>query len=193
LVFSSHFLHNFFVLDHNNKIDNSNCLDNYGFVQDNEQSLARFEPILFFCLTEELIQSERHNLSSIFSLQYRRFITGHLTSTQVDANLDEFYYIFYISHELPSHMENNPRIKFYPLSLSQNNEDPMWNIKMKERLIGKLLHDLGMFYSEHQKMNLSNEQHDQRIAKRLTTKAAKCYELLAIETEKTIQRYNQID
>jgi len=177
-----------FLLDRNYKIDKLNSSNKYDLVQYNEPSLARFEPVLFFCLNDELIQHERNNLSSIFSLQYRRFITKHLTSAQVEENLEEYYLIFYISSELPFHMTNNLRIKFYELKLLPEQQDTTCNIKVMERLIGRLLHDLGMFYPEQAK-SLSDEQEDRIIAKGLTAKGAKCYQLLASETEKTIQRY----
>jgi hypothetical protein len=60
-----------------------------------------------------------------------------------------------------------------------------------ERLIMKLLHDLGMFYSEQVK-SLSDEQEHQRIVKALKFKGAECYQLLANESEKIIQRYKTI-
>jgi hypothetical protein len=138
-------------------------------------------------LDNELLQNERKNLSTIFSLQYRRFITNHLTPLQVATNLDEFYTIYYISSEEPLYIKNNPRIKFYQLNVSSTNK-----IKPMERLISRLLHDLGMFYPEQAK-SLSNEQQDKIMTKRLLVKAAKCYELLSSETDKIIQRYTKTD
>jgi len=177
-----------FLLDGTNKIDKLNSLNKYDLIQYNESSLARFEPVLFFCLNNELIQHERDNLSSIFELQFRCFITKHLTQAQVEKNLDKFYLIFYISSELPSYMKDNPRIKFYEFKLNIENQDPIQKIKAMEILTGQLLHDLGIFYSEQAK-TLSKEREDRIIAKRLIAKGAKCYQSLASESEKTIQRY----
>jgi hypothetical protein len=178
-------------IQRNNKIEKSNCSNKYDLIQYNEPSLARFEPVLFFCLNDELIQQERDNLSLIFDSQYRRFITKHLTLAQVEKNLDEFYLIFYISYELPSYMTDNLRIKFYEFKQFQENQDSTHKIKLMERLINRLLHDLGMFYSE-QANNLSNEQENRTIATKLTAKGARCYQLLASENKKTIQRYKAI-
>jgi hypothetical protein len=61
-----------------------------------------------------------------------------------------------------------------------------------ERLISQLLHHLGMFYPEQAK-SLSGEQEDRIIAKKLIAKGAKCYQSLANESEKTIQRYQAIN
>jgi hypothetical protein len=177
-----------FSLDRSNKIDKCNSSKKYDLVQYNEISSARFEPVLFFFLNNELMEQEQKNLSTIFSLQYRRFITKHLTLSQIETNLNEFYLIYYISSEEPLCIKNNPRIKFYQLNLS----DTINKIKSMERLISRLLHDLGIFYPEQAK-NLTDQQQDKIMAKRLLVKGAKCYELLASETDKTIQRYTKID
>lgn len=148
--------------------------------------------MLYFCFDNEFIEQERENLSSTFELQYRRFISKHLTPVDVEENLEEFYYIFYISSELPSHMTNNLRIKFYEFKLdSESNQDDAQRVKIMERLISRLLHDLGMFYPEQTK-NLSNEKQDRMISKRLLAKGAKCYQALADENERTIQRYKAL-
>jgi hypothetical protein len=180
------------MIDHTNKIEKFIPSKNDDLVPYNEPYLARFEPVLFFYLSDELMQDERTNLSSIFSSQYRRFIKKDLTPEEVNDNLDEFYFIFYISPKLPSYMQNNRRIKFYEFNLPKEKQDTNDKIKLMERLISRLLHDLGMFYPE-QANNLSDDQQNRIIAKKLTGKAAICYKTLAIETDKTIQRYIQKD
>ena len=89
-------------------------------------------------------------------------------------------------------MKNNRRIKFYEFNLLTEQQDTIDKIKLMERLTSRLLHDLGMFYPEQVK-SLPDNLQKQIIAKRLTAKAAICYQTLANETEKTIQRYNQED
>ncbi len=106
----------------------------------------------------------------------------------MDENLSEYYYIYYISSELPSFMEENPRVKFYRFQLLSDKQDPNVKIKLMQRLIMNILHDLGMFYSQQAK-DLSDDQENQTIKRELLVKGAKCYKLLANETEKIIQRY----
>ncbi|CAF1394221.1 unnamed protein product, partial [Adineta steineri] len=154
----------------------------------NEPYLARFDSVLFFCLNDELMKTERTNLSSIFSSQYRRFITKDLTREQVEHNLNEFYYIRYIAPELPSHMKDNGRIKFYQLNVPAEKQNTIDQIKLVERVISRLLHDLGMFYHE-QANSLVGDSLKQNIEKKLRIKAAECYQKLSEETEKTMQRY----
>jgi hypothetical protein len=86
-------------------------------------------------------------------------------------------------------MEENPRIKFYELKSSP---DTARKIVLKERLISQLLHELGTFYQKQAK-SLSGEQEDRIIVKKLIAKAAKCYQSLANESEKTIQRCQTIN
>ena len=151
--------------------------------------LARFEPILFFHLDGQLMKEERANLSTVFQWQYRRFITTHLTLMQMEENLNEHYYIYYISSELPMFMRENLRIKFYPLEWSSEDQNAeSMKIKVMERLRSQLLHDLGMFYSEQAKSASTGEE-NLSIARALRKKGAKCYELLAEESEKIIRRY----
>ncbi len=178
-------------LDCQNKMGKSNCSNKCDLnPQYNELSLGRFEPILFFCFNDEFIKQEKENLSSIFKLQYRRFINKHLTVAKMEEYLEEYYYIYYISSELPLHMKENLRIKFYEFKLPPDNQDPKVKIKLMERLISQLLHDLGMFYSEQAK-SLSDEQGNKMIGKALIAKGTECYQLLANESDKIIQRYKK--
>lgn len=157
--------------------------------QYDEILLARFEPVLFFHLDDQLIKEERTNLSKVFQEQYRRFITKHLTLIQMDENLNEHYYIYYIASELPVFMRENPRIKLYRLKWSSEDQNAeSIKINVLERLRSQLLHDLGMFYSEQVK-SVSAEEENSSVARVLRKKAANCYELLADENQKIIQRY----
>ncbi|UJR32922.1 hypothetical protein I4U23_020383 [Adineta vaga] len=180
-------------LYHNDiKIDKHHSTKNTAYLRNYEPSLARFEPVLYFCLNDEIIQHEREHLSTIFLLQYRRFTSKQLTMSQVNDLLDEFYWIYYIGSDLPIYMQENPRIKFYEFNLSIDQQNSTDNTKLFEQLIGDLLYDLGIFYTEQIK-RLSNDQEHEIIAKRLRAKIATCYQTLANETEKIIQRYNRED
>ena len=97
---------------------------------------------------------------------------------------DEHYCIYYVSSEVPKFMEGDPRVKYYHLQLPPSNA----KMKLIQRLVMKILHDLGMFYSQQAK-DLSDNPERQTIKRELLIKGAKCYELLANETENIIQRY----
>lgn len=154
--------------------------------------MAKFEPILFFHLEDQWMTDERANLSKVFQWQYRRFITTQLTLQEMDEYLNEHDCIYYISSELPVFMKENSRIKFYQIQWSSTNQsDDLMKIKVMERLRSQLLQDLGMFYGE-QLDNLRSDKENQSIIRALRKKAAKCYELLAEESEKIIERYKDI-
>ena len=154
--------------------------------------MAKFEPILFFHLDDQLMKEERTNLSAVFQWQYRRFITEHLTLAEMDENLEEYRCIYYVSSELPLFMKENPRIKFYQLQWpSEDQSGDLVKIKVMERLRSQLLHELGMSYSE-QLESLRTDKDNQSVTRALRKKAAKCYERLAEENEKIIQRYQDI-
>ena len=172
------------LVDTQLKLEKSNALNKH----ESEPSLARFEPVLYFCFDEQFLQEKREHLSSLFSNQYRRFITKHLTLAEVDETLEEFYYIFYISSALPSFMKDNPRVHFYDFKSFANENDPLFKTKSLQRLIRQLLHNLGMFYPEQVK-TLSNDQESLDIPKRLLAKTAQCYELLAHESETALRRF----
>ncbi|CAF0914101.1 unnamed protein product [Adineta ricciae] len=155
-----------------------------------EPSLARFEPVLYFSLPDELIQQEQENFSRIFSLQYRRFTNTCLTVAQASALLDEFYLIYYIASDLPEYIKDCPRVKFYKFDPSEDNQISNQKVKLFERLISDMLHDLGMFYPKQIKTFPDDVQY-QTIIRRLHMKTARCYQALADETEKIIQRYNR--
>ena len=146
--------------------------------------------MLYFSLPDELIQQEQENLSRIFSLQYRRFTNKGLTAAQTSTLLDEFYLIYYIASDLPEYMKACPRVKFYKLDPSQDDQISNQKVKSFERLISDMLHDLGMFYPKQIK-TLPDDAQYQTIMRRLQMKTARCYEVLADETDKIIQRYNR--
>lgn len=92
-------------------------------------------------------------------------------------------------------MMNNRRIKFYELKLHTENKDSKQKMKEMGRMIERILYDLGVFYSE-QAENLAKEkeeEEDRIITKGLLAKGAKCYQKLADQNEKTIQRYTMLN
>lgn len=189
IFFSSNYHNHLEKCHRTEKLENSTKHD---IIEYDEILLARFEPVLVFHLDNAVMQDERLNLSTVFQSQYRRFITKHWTLAQMDENLDEYYYIYYISSELPEFMKENRRIKFYQFQLPFKDQNTdLVKLKIMERLRSQLLHDLGMFYAEQAK-NASIQNEDQSIIRALKKKGAKCFELIAEEAEKIIQRYRDI-
>lgn len=133
-------------------------------------------------------------LSRHVSFAYRRFISEHLTPAEVDAHLDEFALICYVSPELPTYMSDRPSIKFYPLKLPVDEKDKRspTEAQIMERFLSQLFQDLGMFYTRKVTSLPSDPKH-QPIRKRLLEKAAQCYQAMLIQTDEMVQRYQKKD
>ena len=155
---------------------------------------SRFEPVIIFRLDNAASKEERTNLSRHVSFAYRRFISEHLTPDQVNAHLDEFALICYVSAELPSYMKDRPCIKFYPskLPVDKNDQRPPTEAQIMERFLSQLFQDLGMFYMDKGTSLPSDPKH-QPIRKRLLEKAAQCYQAMLIQADGMIQRYQKKD
>jgi len=145
---------------------------------------CKYEPILYFVIDNELMESQREHLSSMFVNQHRRFINKQMTQEDMNEYLEKFDSIFYIHTNLPEFMENNHRIAFYNWKLLANENDPLFEIKSIERLIRDLLHQLAMFYAKQSK-TLIDTQSNSTIENKFRMKAAKCYELLAAQSSKS--------
>ncbi|CAF1085240.1 unnamed protein product [Rotaria sp. Silwood1] len=126
---------------------------------------------------------------AFFIRDLRQQLKNYYQTAEINAVLNEFHSIFYISPTLPSNMHNNPRIRFYPANLLPKAQDTMGSMeKTIEKLTGKLGHDLAKLYRQEAERAL-NEQDDRITSKQLFAKSAKCYEILANETQEKVKRY----
>ncbi|CAF3743052.1 unnamed protein product [Rotaria sp. Silwood1] len=110
---------------------------------------------------------------AFFIRDLRQQLKNYYQTAEINAVLNEFHSIFYISPTLPSNMHNNPRIRFYPANLLPKAQDTMGSMeKTIEKLTGKLRHDLAKLYRQEAERAL-NEQDDRITSKQLFAKSAK--------------------
>lgn len=107
-------------------------------------------PVIYFQLTESEQQVLKTRFSEALTTEYRRFITEPLPEDQFQQDLQTFHSVIYVSVTFPKYLEQNSRMKFYKLDLPDVADDEKHALRERriERMLGDLLQDLALFYTE---------------------------------------------